>query len=79
MSQVGLGLTIWHGIFEGKEYDWLRWCDDSANILLTGDERAEQEKQRAEQEKQRAEQEKQRADRLAEILRERGINPDEIL
>ncbi|NEP89399.1 MAG: Uma2 family endonuclease [Okeania sp. SIO2C2] len=72
LSQVGLGLTIWHGIFEGKEYDWLRWCDDSENILLTGDERAEQEKQRAEQEKQRA-------DRLAEILRERGINPDEVL
>ncbi len=45
MSQVGLGLTIWHGIFEGKEYDWLRWCDESGNILLTGDERAEQEKQ----------------------------------
>ena len=79
LSKVGLGLTIWHGIFEGKEYDWLRWCDDSGNILLTGDERAEQEKQRAEQEKQRAEQEKQRADRLAEILRERGINPDELL
>ncbi|NES05464.1 MAG: Uma2 family endonuclease [Okeania sp. SIO2F4] len=72
LPQVGLGLTIWHGIFEGKEYDWLRWCDDSGNILLTGDERAEQERQRAEQEKQRA-------DRLAEILRERGINPDEIL
>ncbi|MGB3510416.1 MAG: Uma2 family endonuclease [Microcoleaceae cyanobacterium] len=71
LPKVGLGLTIWHGIFEGKEYDWLRWCDESGNILLTGDERAEQEKQRAEQEKQRA-------DRLAEILRERGINPDEV-
>ncbi len=41
-------------------------------------QRAEQEKQRAEQEKQRAEQEKQRADRLAAILRERGIDPDEL-
>jgi len=118
LSQIGLGLTIWHGIFEGLEYDWLRWCDASGNILLTGNElaqqaqqqaeqekqraeqekqraqqaqqQAEQEKQRAEQEKQRAEQaqqlaeqrveqEKQRADRLLEILRERGINPDEVL
>ena len=97
LSQIGLGLTIWHGIFEGIEYDWLRWCDASGNILLTGNElaqqaqqQAEQEKQRAEQEKQRAEQaqqlaeqrveqEKQRADRLLEILRERGINPDEVL
>ncbi|NEO57970.1 MAG: Uma2 family endonuclease [Okeania sp. SIO3B5] len=41
-------------------------------------QRAEQEKQRAEQEKQRAEQEKQRADRLAAILRERGIDPDKL-
>jgi Uma2 family endonuclease len=38
-------------------------------------QRAEQEKQRAEQEKQRAEQEKQRADRLAEKLKELGIDP----
>ena len=79
LSQIGLGLTIWHGIFEGIEYDWLRWCDASGNILLTGNELAQQAQQRAEQEKQRAEQEKQRADRLLEILRERGINPDEVL
>ena len=72
MSQIGLGLTIWHGIFEGLEYDWLRWCDASGNILLTGNELAQQEKQRAEQAQQRA-------DRLLEILRERGINPDEVL
>ena len=93
LSQIGLGLTIWHGIFEGLEYDWLRWCDASGNILLTGNELAQQAQQRAEQveeEKQRAlqekqlaqqlvEQEKQRVDRLLEILRERGINPDEVL
>ena len=108
LSQIGLGLTIWHGIFEGLEYDWLRWCDASGNILLTGNELAQQEKQRAEQAQQQAEQaqqqaeqvqqqaeqlveqekqlaqqlveqEKQRVDRLLEILRERGINPDEVL
>lgn len=38
--------------------------------------RAEQEKLRAEQEKQRAELEKQRADRLAERLRQLGVDPD---
>ena len=69
LSQIGLGLTIWHGIFEGLEYDWLRWCDTSGNILLTGNELAQQEKQRAEQveeEKQRALQEKQLAQQLVE-------------
>ncbi|MDJ0554962.1 MAG: Uma2 family endonuclease [Microcoleaceae cyanobacterium MO_207.B10] len=42
------------------------------------EELREREYQRAEQEKKRAEQEKQRADRLAEMLRERGIDPDEL-
>lgn len=78
MENIELGLIFWQGKFENKEYSWLRWCDKSSNILLTGDEIAEQERQRAEYEKQRAEQEKQRADRLAEILRSQGVNPDQI-
>lgn len=55
-------------------------------------QRAEQERQRAEQERQRAEQERQRADEaltqleqerqryqaLTELLRERGINPEQL-
>ncbi|MEA5533896.1 Uma2 family endonuclease [Crocosphaera sp. XPORK-15E] len=91
LEAVNLGLTLWSGEFEGQFYQqWLRWCDKSGNILLTGDEkfelekqraetekqRAETEKQRAETEKQRAETEKQRADHLAQILREQGIDPD---
>ncbi|NEO83325.1 MAG: Uma2 family endonuclease [Spirulina sp. SIO3F2] len=77
LPSLGLGLTIWSGKFEGKQYDrWLRWCDLAGNLLLTGDEqallaqqqseieslRAEQEKQRAEAESRRAEQQKQRAE-----------------
>lgn len=65
MEQIDLGLTLWEGTFEGKHYTWLRWCDGNGNLLLTGDERAEQERQRAE--------------RLAELLRARGIDPDEAL
>ena len=77
MEQIQLGLTLWEGAFEGKVYNWLRWCDRAGNLLLTGDERAERERQRAQREHQRAEQERQRAERLAELLRERGINPEE--
>ncbi len=62
MEGVQLGLILWRGRFEGQEYEWLRWCDAQGNLLLTGDERAEQERLRA--------------DRLAQILREQGINPD---
>jgi phage/plasmid-associated DNA primase len=70
LEEVNLGLTLWSGEFEGQFYDrWLRWCDQSGNVLLTGDEKFELEKQRAEAEKQRA-------DRLAQLLREQGIDPD---
>jgi Putative restriction endonuclease len=41
-------------------------------------ERAEQERERAEQERERAEQERERADRLAELLRAQGIDPDSL-
>ncbi|MET0099806.1 MAG: Uma2 family endonuclease, partial [Arthrospira platensis] len=48
-------------------------------------QRAENERQRAENERQRAEQaevelqqERQRAERLAELLRAQGINPEEL-
>ncbi|WP_246844526.1 Uma2 family endonuclease [Hydrocoleum sp. CS-953] len=43
------------------------------------DQLRKQEQQRADQEKLRADQQQQRADRLAELLRERGIDPDELL
>lgn len=66
LPKVGLGLTLWSGTFEGKQYDrWLRWCDRNGNLLLTGSEQAAQELQRAEQEAQRAEQEAQRAEQEA--------------
>ncbi|MBW4643962.1 MAG: Uma2 family endonuclease [Goleter apudmare HA4340-LM2] len=90
LEQVGLGVTLWQGKFEGRQDVWLRWCYHDGNVLLTGDERAEQERQRAEQaderaeqaderaeqERQRAEQERQRAQLLAERLRAMGIDPD---
>jgi Uma2 family endonuclease len=71
LESVGLGLTLWEGEFEGKTDLWLRWCDRDGNVILTGAERAEAERQRAEAERQRA-------DRLAERLRQMGINPDEL-
>jgi len=85
LDQVSLGLTIWQGDFEGRQDTWLRWHNAEGALLLTGDEqaaqerqRAEQERQRAEQERQRAEQERQRADRLADLLRAQGIDPDQL-
>ncbi|MBC7972365.1 MAG: Uma2 family endonuclease [Verrucomicrobia bacterium] len=48
LDPVGLGLTLWQGTFEARQDTWLRWCDRSGAVLLTGDEKADQESQRAE-------------------------------
>lgn len=42
MPDVGLGLTLWQGSYEGVTVEWLRWCDQEGQILLTGEERSEQ-------------------------------------
>ena len=65
-------LGIWEGTYRNVELPWLRWWDAQGNLLLTGEERAEQEKQRAEQEKQRA-------DRLAAKLQSLGLESDGIV
>lgn len=80
---LGLGLSLWEGVFEGKHDTWLRWTDAHGGLIPTGKELAEQERQRTEQERQRAEhaeqrevQERQRAERLAALLRQAGIDPE---
>ncbi len=91
LETIGIGLTLWEGQFEEAVTRlWLRWCDRNGQVIPTGAEgqelerqradaeqqRAEAERQRAEAEHQRAEAERQRAERLAEKLRELGINPE---
>jgi Uma2 family endonuclease len=78
LPEIGLGLTLWRGMFEGTDATWLRWCDHDGNVIATGAERAEQERERAEQERERAEQERERAERLAARLRELGVDPEGI-
>jgi hypothetical protein len=43
---IGLGLRLWQGKFEGAEDTWLRWCDANDAIILTGEERARQAEER---------------------------------
>jgi Uma2 family endonuclease len=82
---VGLGLTLWDGVFEKKRDTWLRWCDEHGAPIPTGAERAEAERgraeaerERAEAERERAEAERERAERLAERLRALGEDPDRL-
>jgi Uma2 family endonuclease len=69
-EEVGIGLTLWEGVFEGKQDRWLRWCTQDGTVIPTGAELAERERQRAEQAEAKAA-------RLAEQLRAMGIDPDE--
>jgi len=75
-EEVGLGVLLWRGNFEGYDDTWLRWCNREGVIIPTGAERAEAERARAEAERERAEAERARAERLAAKLRAAGIDPD---
>ncbi len=57
-----LGLKLWDGVFEGKESTSRRWIDEHDQIIPTGRERAEEERQPAQHEHERAEHERQRAE-----------------
>ena len=71
LEGIGLELRLWQGRYEAHENTWLRWFDLNGDLVPTGAERAEQERQRAEQQQQRAE-------RLAQQLRELGVDPDDL-
>lgn len=71
LPELGLGLTLWHGVFENREETYVRWCDQQGGILPTSHERASYEAERAEHEAERAE-------RLAAKLRELGVDPDQL-
>jgi Uma2 family endonuclease len=62
-DELGLGLGLWQGLYQGIEGQWLRWYDASGNWLETDAERADRQAERA--------------DRLAQQLRALGLNPDE--
>jgi len=65
LNAAGIGLTLWEGQFEEEVTRlWLRWCFSDRQVIPTGAEGREIERQRA--------------DRLAERLRAMGVNPDEI-
>jgi len=64
LETVGLGLTLWSGTFEDQLGLWLRWCDHQGQVIPTGAESSDLERQRS--------------IRLAERLREMGIDPDTI-
>jgi Uma2 family endonuclease len=79
---IGLGLSLWQGRYKDMDEVWLRWVNADGVPIATGQERAEFQTQRAEVAEQRAAAEaqraaaaEQRADRLAQQMRQLGIEP----
>ncbi|MEA5620058.1 Uma2 family endonuclease [Cronbergia sp. UHCC 0137] len=64
LEDIGLGVTLWSGQFEGRNDTWLRWCVQDGTVLFTGDERAQSAEQRAQL--------------LAEKLKALGVDPEGI-
>lgn len=62
IEPLGVEIGIWQGRYQNMEFSWLRWWDAQGNLLLTAEERFEQERQRAE--------------RLAAQLRALGVDPE---
>jgi len=71
MPEIGLGIGCERGNYSGVTREWLYWYDADGKRYLTPEEQVKESAQRAQQESQRA-------DRLAERLRELGIDPDNI-
>ena len=70
LLDFGLGFEIRPGLFRGFEGPWLRCLDQDGNLLLTGVEKAEQEKLLTAEAKVRVEEERARADEERERAEE---------
>ncbi|GAB4350407.1 MAG: hypothetical protein Fur0042_18220 [Cyanophyceae cyanobacterium] len=76
IEELGLWLGVWTGQRQNRTGPWLRWWTEAGDLLLWGTEQAALERERAESERERADAAIARAERLAELLRQQGIDPE---
>jgi Uma2 family endonuclease len=60
-AQLGLGIKLWAGQFEDMTATWLRWCDHIGNLIPTGAELAQMEREKVQRERERADEADKRA------------------
>ncbi len=68
LSELEIGLGLWDDYFDGLPGPWLRWCDAQGDWFLTDIERERLAKEEAQS----------RAQKLAEKLKELGVDPDSL-
>ena len=85
LEELGLGLRLWQGSHKGIERWWLRFYEESGNLIPTEAEerdREQQEKEWERQEKERERQAKEQAQTALQQLRARliamGLDPDNL-
>ncbi|MEM9825032.1 MAG: cell envelope integrity protein TolA [Planctomycetota bacterium] len=66
MPEVGLGLSLWTGLYESTDAMWLRWTDLDGKLVPTGRENAAEAQTRAQAESERARSESERAQAASE-------------
>lgn len=54
LADLGIGLGIWQGEFEGVTTAWLRWCNQAGNWLMTDTELAAQQLEQERRAKEQA-------------------------
>jgi len=64
--EVGLGLKLWKGDYEGSQCTWLRWHDADGNVVPTGRELADTARQHADVAKLQATAAQEQADAAQE-------------
>lgn len=69
MPEIGLGIGIERGTYQGIKREWIYWYNEARVRILTPEEQAKLAQQRVLQAEQRAQ-------ILAERLRELGVDPD---
>jgi hypothetical protein len=62
IEEINLFLGVWRGTRSNRSGYWLRWWDESGQLLLWGNEGQEQERQRADEEHQQSEALRQQVD-----------------
>jgi Uma2 family endonuclease len=71
IEPLGVELGIWQGQYQNLDLPWLRWWDSEGNLLPTGHEQVKQSELLLQQEKERSQ-------KLADRLRELGIDPNNL-
>ncbi|MCW6035652.1 Uma2 family endonuclease [Spirulina subsalsa FACHB-351] len=78
VNPLGVELGVWEGNYQNQAQRWLRWWDRDGNLLLTGREEAEQERQRTQQAEQRAQESEQARLNAIAQLQKFGLNAQQI-